>query len=452
MEARPLSTDPPPISAVRSARGGRGRFRTVRDETQSRNQTGLGQRVQRLTLCVVDLEWTGTDRQQHTHDTVVACGGVPHGAHITIDQHVAPLSESPAGTVREGYDRIVQVTDPAALVTEAGSGLDRVGWTTADPFPDVRAALEQRIADGCSGRLGFTFSDPRRATTPDESWPWAKSIVVGLSAYLPQAGTPHGRARIARFAEEDHYIRLRTGMERVAAALGRAGFRAEVVIDDSRLVDRAAAHRAGVAWWGKNTMLLTPGLGPWFLIGCVVTDAEFEASQPMQRDCGTCEACLPACPTGALVAPGILDARRCLAAILQAPGPIPEEYRTAVGGRIYGCDDCIEACPPGSRLLDWAVDDRGSVDVVELLRLGDVELLRRYGHFYLPGGSPRSLRRNALVVLGNIGGEEHLTLLAGYLMHPDSLLRDHARWAVGAIGGPLADRILELDQPLPIGK
>jgi len=346
------------------------------------------------------------------------------------------------------------VTDPAALVIEAGSGLDRVGWTNADPFPDVRVSLEERIADGSSGRLGFTFTDPKRATTPHETWPWAESIVVGLSSYLPQAGTPEGAARIARFAEQDHYIRLRRGMEDVAAALTGAGFRTEVVIDDSRLVDRAAAHRAGVAWWGKNTMLLTPGLGPWFLIGCVVTDAEFEASQPMRRDCGTCEACLPACPTGALVAPGILDARRCLAAILQAPGPIPLEYRAAVGGRIYGCDDCIEACPPGSRLLDQAREDRGSVDVAELLGLGDTELLRRYGHFYLPGGNPRFLRRNALVVLGNVGGEDHLTLLAGYLMHPDALLREHARWAVGSIGGRLAARILTLDQPedLPIGK
>ena len=350
------------------------------------------------------------------------------------------------------------MTDLETLVSAAGSTLDRIGWTTADPFPDVQLDIERRVADGMSARLGFTFSDPERATTPVQSWPWAQSIVVGLHSYLPAAGTARGPGRVARFAERDHYVELREGLERVAAALETTGHRAVVVVDDSRLVDRAAAHRAGIAWWGKNTMLLTPGLGPWFLIGCVVTDAPLGPSQPMLRDCGTCEACLPACPTGALVAPGVLDARRCLAAMLQAPGEIPVEFRRAVGNRIYGCDDCIEACPPGSRLADRATEDRGSVDPVELLTIGDNELLARYGHFYLPGRNPRTIRRNALVALGNIGTAEHLTLLAGYLLHPDAVLRSHARWAISAIGGPVAERLMamspESDQleERPIGK
>ncbi len=335
------------------------------------------------------------------------------------------------------------------------NGLDRLGWTTSHPFSEVRGSLEDRLVSGMSGRLGFTFTDPVRATTPEQTWPWARSIVVGLWSYLPEAGSPDedpSKARIARFAEQDHYRGLRAAMERVAAVLEQAGHRGDVVIDDSRLVDRAVAHRAGLGWWGKNTMLLTPGRGPWFLIGCVITDAELPESEQMRRDCGTCEACLPACPTGALVAPGVLDARRCLAAILQAPGSIPEQYRAAVGDRVYGCDDCIEACPPGSRLLERATDDRGSVDVAELLTLGDQELLARHGHFYMPSGDPRYLRRNALVVLGNIGGPEHFTLLAGYLMHPDGMLVEHARWAIRSLGGPTAERILELDQARPIGK
>lgn len=342
------------------------------------------------------------------------------------------------------------MTDRAVLeaLTEAGTaaGLNRIGWTTAEPFPEVRDSLHRRIADGMSARLGFTFTDPDRATTPSRTWPWARSIVAGLWPYLPEAGSPTGEGRVARFAERDHYTGLRAAMEEISRNLAEAGYRAEVVIDDSRLVDRAVAHRAGLAWWGKNTMLLTPGIGPWFLVGCVVTDALLPAGEPMRRDCGTCEACLPACPTGALVAPGVLDARRCLAALLQAPGSIPVEYRAAVGDRVYGCDDCIEACPPGSRLLAHSTERRGSVDPVELLTVGDAELIRRHGHFYLPGRNPRFLRRNALVVLGNIGGAEHLTLLAGYLLHPDAMLRDHARWAIESIGGPIADRLLELDR------
>lgn len=201
-------------------------------------------------------------------------------------------------------------------------------------------------------------------------------------------------------------------------------------------------------------MLLTPGLGPWFLIGCVVTDAALEPGEPMRRDCGTCEACLPACPTGALVAPGVLDARRCLAAILQAPGPIPVEFRSAVGDRLYGCDDCLEACPPGARLLDAAADSRGTVDPIDVLTAGNTELRERFDRFYMPNGDPRYLRRNALVVLGNTGTTDHLGLLSGYLMHPDPMLADHARWAIEKIGGPAAELILELDQSesAPIGR
>lgn len=335
------------------------------------------------------------------------------------------------------------MTDLAQLVRAAGADLDRLGWTTADPFPEVRAEIERRKANGMSARLGFTFSQPAVSSDPSRSWPWAQSILVGLRTYLPDAGTPGSGARIARFAERNHYEPLRVGMEAVADALVAEGHRAEVVIDDSRLVDRAVAHRAGLAWWGKNTMLLTPGLGPWFLIGCVVTDAVFETTETMRRDCGTCEACLPACPTGALVAPGILDARRCLAAILQSRGSIPLEFREAVGDRLYGCDDCLDACPPGSRLLASSAEERGSVDPVEVLTAGDRVLLDRFGHFYLPDGDPRYLRRNALVVLGNTGSESDLLLLAGYLMHPDALLVSHARWAIGAIGGEMAQRILD---------
>ncbi|MDX1448450.1 MAG: tRNA epoxyqueuosine(34) reductase QueG [Acidimicrobiia bacterium] len=345
------------------------------------------------------------------------------------------------------------MTDLAGLVATAGHALDRVGWTTAEPFGAVRDEIERRKADGWAGRLGFTFSRPETSTDPSQSWPWAKSIVVGLRSYLPEAGSPSGGARVARFAERDHYTPLREAMGDIAAALTGAGHRAEVVIDDSRLVDRAVAHRAGLGWWGKNTMLLTPGLGPWYLIGCVVTDAEFGESSPMVRDCGTCEACLPACPTGALVAPGVLDARRCLAAILQARGSIPLAYRRAVGDRLYGCDDCLDACPPGSRLLATATEPRGSIDPVEVLQMPDRQIRETFAHFYVPDNDPRYLRRNALVVVGNTGSEEHLILLAGYLLHPDRMLAEHARWAIGEIGGPTARRLLELDQSdVPIGR
>jgi epoxyqueuosine reductase len=320
------------------------------------------------------------------------------------------------------------------------SGLVGFGVCRADAFPEVRDDLIGRVRDGRAGRLKFTFADPGTSTDVRRTFPWAERLVVGAMAYLPEAGDP-GPARphsgrIARFAVEDFYPPLRAALEKLAGMAREAGHRAEVLVDDNRLVDRAAAVRAGVGWWGKNSMVLAPRYGPYLLLGSVVTDAPLETSEPMRRTCGTCSACLPACPTGALVAPGILDASRCLAHWAQVPGIIPPEFREAMGDRVYGCDDCLDACPPGRRVLEQArASRRGRVDLVELLRSSDRSLLSRYGHFYIPRRRARYLRRNALVALGNAGGPEALAVLAGYLGHPDRLLRMHAAWALGRLGG-----------------
>jgi epoxyqueuosine reductase len=321
-------------------------------------------------------------------------------------------------------------------------GAARTGVTSAEPFTDVERQLRERVASGEHAGLGFTFKDPRRATDVRRSFPWAQRLFVAGWAYLPDAGTPDrtepATTRVARFATEDHYEPLRRILAAVADALDREGFRTAVLIDDDRLVDRAAAVRAGVGWWGKNTLVLAPGVGPWMLLGTVVTNAPLDLDEPMVRDCGTCRACLPACPTGALVAPGILDARLCLAAVLQSPGVIPRALREAVGDRLYGCDDCLDACPPGVRLAESARRRIGRHDVTEVLGLDDAALLDRFTHFYVPKRRAAVLRRNALVVLGNVGTDDHAALLAGYLSHPTSMLRVHAAWALGRVGGPVA--------------
>lgn len=321
-------------------------------------------------------------------------------------------------------------------------GLAGLGVTTMDPFRQARTEIEARTSDGRRGRLGFTFADPATSTEPKRSFPWAERIVSAAYSYLPEAGTPGdtraGSARVARFAVEDFYEPLRNRLGGLADVLRRSGYRAEVLIDDNRLVDRAAAIRAGVAWSGRSTMALIPGAGPWTLLGSIVTDAPLDPTAPMRRGCGTCDVCIPACPTGALDGHGGLDARRCLAAILQAPGIVPAELREAVGDRWYGCDDCLTVCPPGRRLLQTGRTQRGRFDVAELLGMSDREMLRRFDHFYIPRRNPRYLRRNALVVAGNTAGGELLGVVAGFLGHRDWLLRLHAAWALGRIGGPRA--------------
>jgi epoxyqueuosine reductase len=322
------------------------------------------------------------------------------------------------------------------------AGLHRVGITTSDPFPEVRTEMERRIESGESAGLRFTYSDPAASTDVRRSFPWARSLVVGAWAYAPHSGSPGparpGTARVARFATADHYAPLRSALDRIAGLLTGAGHRAEVLVDDNRLVDRAAAVRAGVAWWGKSTLVLSPGAGPWLLVGSVVTDAVLDADEPMVRGCGSCTACIPACPTGAITAPGVLDSRRCLAHVLQAPGPIPLELRPLVGDRLYGCDDCLEACPPGTAAIEGRSARSGRYRVDEVLGMADRTLLARFAHFYIPRNRARFLRRNALVVLGNSGDPGLTGIAAGFVGNPDPLLRRHAAWALGRLGGSLA--------------
>ncbi len=341
--------------------------------------------------------------------------------------------------VRHGLWQTVSVDlDELREVAEA-SGLYSVGVCHADPFDDVAATVEARKADHLNSKLGFTYTDPATSTDIRQTFPWAERLIVGLRSYVPESGSPDPTAPgavVARFAVDDAYRPLRSALETIATHIRSHGWRGEVLADDNRLVDRAAAVRAGVGWWGKNSMVLAPKVGPWALIGSVVTDAPLQVTEPMKRDCGTCEACLPACPTGALVAPGVLDARRCLAAWAQAPGVIPVEYRTAMGARLYGCDDCLDVCPPGIRLLDLATEPRGTIDVRWLLTADDDALLARFERWYIPKRDAKYVRRNALIVAGNSGDHGLFDLILPYLSHPSSIVRQHAVWAVGRLNAP----------------
>ena len=302
--------------------------------------------------------------------------------------------------------------------------------------------MDRRLVGGESGRLRFTYADPPVATDIRQSFPWAVRLVVGATTYLPGAGDPglprpnHGR--IARFATSDHYEPLRRALDAVGDVLRADGHQAEVLVDDNRLVDRAAAVRAGIAWWGKSTMALTPKYGPWTLIGSVATDAELPVTPPMQRDCGTCVACIPACPTGALDREGTLDAPRCISYWAQMPGVIPKRIREAWGDRLYGCDACLDACPPGRRWSAVASEGAGRVDLLGVLAESDEVLLRTFAHFYVPRNDPDFVRRNALVALGHCGTAESATPVAGYLTSKRPMLRSHAAWSLGRIGGPEA--------------
>ena len=334
-----------------------------------------------------------------------------------------------------------------------GAGLDAVGVTTTDAFPDVRRDLDSRREAGHHAGMSFTFRNPRRSTEPHRLLRDARSVVVGALSYLESPPPrPPGSARVARYAWRDHYADLRAALRAGADVLVEAGHRAHVIADDNGLVDRAVAHRAGIGWWGRNSNLLVPGAGSWFVLGSIVTDAELPARTETVADgCRSCTRCIDACPTGAIVDDGVIDARRCLAWLVQATGPFPRAHRVALGDRLYGCDDCQDVCPPGRRSVTEAdtpvaLGRRPHLDawvpVVEVLTATDDELLERYGRWYIPDRQPRYLRRNALVVLGNVGDPEdpaHRDALDHHLLGDDPLLRAHAVWAAARLG--LDDRV-----------
>jgi epoxyqueuosine reductase len=320
------------------------------------------------------------------------------------------------------------------------SGLDALGIADAAPFDATRVVLRDRRAAGLHGGMAFTYRNPERSTSPARVVTDARSIVVGAHRYRQADEPAPGRpaAAVARYARSDHYAVLRAGLDAVATRLRRDGWRAVVVADDNAMVDRAAAVRAGLGWYGKSSNVLLEGRGSWFVLGSVVSDAALPPNEREVADgCGACTRCIDACPTGAIVASGVVDARRCLAWLVQRPGSFPVEHRAALGGRLYGCDDCQEVCPP-NRADDRrnpppiAEHDGAWVDLVSLLDASDDELMARHGRWYIPNRDPRYLRRNALVALGNVGSRadpDVVRVLERYRVADDELLAEHAAWA-----------------------
>ena len=332
------------------------------------------------------------------------------------------------------------------------AGLAAVGVCSAEPFPDTEEILRERKEGGLHAGMQFTYRNPARSTDPVRILPGAAALVVGALDFWrsepgrPDDGTPYGR--VAAYAREDHYAAHRSALGQVAEALREAGHRAVVVADANSLVDRAAAHRAGIGWWGKSSNILVPGVGSLVVLGAVVTDAPLCDTDPapMADGCGSCRQCLDGCPTGAIVAPGVVDARRCLAWLVQEAGVFRPEFRVALGDRIYGCDDCADVCPPNRvRVrLDSPRAKRPNeawVSLVDLLDASDEDLMARFGRWYIPRRQPRYLRRNALVALGNVGDPSAPRVRYAVnraLAHPDPLVRAHAVWCARRLGLDLA--------------
>ncbi|MEI9998636.1 MAG: tRNA epoxyqueuosine(34) reductase QueG [Verrucomicrobiota bacterium] len=320
-------------------------------------------------------------------------------------------------------------------------GLDACGITGAEPARHA-AFYRQWTADGKAGEMAWLAREPERRSDPARVLPGVRSIVVaGLNYWQP---SPAGRGRVARYAlGEDYHHVLLGKLDALAREISAsaAGAQAKVYVDTGPVLEKPLAERAGLGWQGKSTMLISPKLGPWLLLGEILTTLELEPDAPARDHCGSCSRCLDACPTGAITAPYQLDARRCIAYLtIELKGSISEDLRPLIGDRVYGCDECLEVCPWNrfarttreARFLAPA-GDAANDDLHALLEITPAEFKRRFARSPILRVKRRGLLRNVCVVLGNIGTAEDLPALHRAEHHDEPLVREHAAWAVRQI-------------------
>jgi epoxyqueuosine reductase len=337
-------------------------------------------------------------------------------------------------------------------------GFDLVRVTSAEEFVQDRAvALERTRAGLMDGLPWYTEKRVYRGTRPQELLPGARSIIcLGLNYYQPesaadQASQPMGK--VARYAQGRDYHkvmkqRMRAYVEGLSRRIG-AGIAARWYVDDGPMLDRAAASRSGLGWFGKNTNILTPSLGSWVFLGQVITDLEIEPDPPLQKTCGNCVQCIDACPTGAIIAPYVIDNRRCISYLtIENRGPIPRELRPQMLDWVFGCDICQEVCPVNRKAtptaeLDFQKKGLGLLDLIGLLGLSEEEFRQRFQGTPIMRAKRAGLKRNACVALGNLKDPSAVPALCRALMEEEPLVRGHAAWALGQIGGDQACVALE---------
>ena len=356
-------------------------------------------------------------------------------------------------------DNNVHLAHLRQLVDETATavGFDLVAVTTADEFAHDRDIAVRRIDDGLmDGLPWFNGERVRRGSSPDELLPGARSIISLGWNYRPAEETDAapGHGLIARYARGRDYHRvMKRRMRRMVLDLqDRLGsqFAARWYVDDGPMLDRAAAARAGLGWFGKNGNILNPTYGSWILLGQLITDLPLVADAPLSKTCGQCARCIPACPTDAIVAPYVVDNRRCISYLtIEHKGDIPRELRPAMGNWVFGCDICQEVCPVNRKAKatndpNFGRRDLSAVDLVELLEMTEEEFRQRFAGTPIMRAKREGMQRNAGVALGNLGDSDAVPPLSRALQTAAPMVRSHAAWALGRIGSADAREILRV--------
>jgi epoxyqueuosine reductase len=323
-------------------------------------------------------------------------------------------------------------------------GFDAFGIAPADSRPDLPEKLNAALDAGWHGDMDWMATTAERRSSPRALWPEARSVILLGLSYAPDSDPmaaldKRSIGNISAYARNRDYHELIKGRLKELAGLlaRRTGAEVKVFVDTAPLMEKPLAEAAGLGWQGKHSVLVSREFGSWLFLGAILTDAELPYDTPHPESCGTCSKCLDICPTNAFPAPFRLDARRCIAYLtVEHKGPIPHEFRAAIGNRIFGCDDCLAVCP-WNKFASVSREARlhsrpefESPQLSELVRLDDA------GFRALFAGSPvkrlghARFIRNVLIAVGNSADRSLLPLAEARLADPSPIVRGAAVWAI----------------------
>ncbi|MFG1236873.1 tRNA epoxyqueuosine(34) reductase QueG [Xanthobacter autotrophicus DSM 597] len=334
-------------------------------------------------------------------------------------------------------------------------GFDAVGIASPQAGGPAGERLRAWVADGAHGDMGWMAETLDRRADPLTLWPDMRSVIMlGLNygpAEDPRAvlgQTDAGAISVYARAEDYHDI-IKPKLKRVARALlaeaGRRGVTADVkvFVDTAPLMEKPLAAAAGLGWQGRHTNLVSRDFGSWLLLGAIATTLELRPDAPEQDHCGSCRACLDACPTAAFPSPYVIDARRCISYLtIEHKGPIPAELRPLMGNRIYGCDDCLAACPwnkfaqMGQEAKLAARAENDAPPLAELVALDDAAFRARFPKSPVKRIGRDRFIRNVLIAIGNSGDARLLPQVEARLADESALVRGAAVWALGRLADP----------------
>ncbi|MBI1494787.1 tRNA epoxyqueuosine(34) reductase QueG [Halocynthiibacter styelae] len=331
------------------------------------------------------------------------------------------------------------------------AGFAQMGVCRPDAVPQIAERLQQYVDAGRHGQMAWMAERMHWRGSPETLWPEAKSVVMLAEVYTPEHDPREvlkhkDRAAISVYAQNrDYHDIVKKRLKRVGRWLieQEPDTQIKVFVDTAPVMEKPLGAAAGLGWQGKHTNLVGHELGSWFFLGAIFTTAELEPDDAGRDSCGSCRACLDVCPTGAFPAPYQLDARRCISYLtIEHHGPVDEELRPMLGNRIYGCDDCLAACPwnkfaqDASEMRYHARPELLGPELAELAVLDDAGFRAFFSGSPIKRVGRNRFVRNVLYAIGNSGRADLRTVAQGLVEDDDATVADAARWAVAQLDQP----------------